>query len=86
MSLYLYIFISSYFHIFTPLHSYVFMFLCDCSLNAGCYRPLQSKNIKWVLGIGILGSLGIGYWDFGLVGYWVLRFEIDSNTDRLGPK
>ena len=48
-------------------------------------RPLQSKNIKWVLGIGILGSLGIGYWNFGLVGYWVLRFEIDSNTHRLGP-
>ena len=61
------------------------MSLCYCSPHAGRYRPLQSKNKKWVLGIGILGSLGIGYWNFGLVGYWVLRFEIDSNTHRLGP-
>ena len=28
----------------------------------------------WVLGIGVLNPVGIGYWGFGLGGYWVLGF------------
>ena len=28
----------------------------------------------WVLGIGVLNPVGIGYWSFGLARYWVLEF------------
>ena len=28
----------------------------------------------WVLGIGVLNTVGIGYCSFGLGGYWVLQF------------
>ena len=38
-----------------------------------------------VLEIGDLNFVGIGYWSFGIGGYWVLDFRTSTNTHRLGP-
>ena len=34
-----------------------------------------NRWVLWVLGIGILGPVGIGYWTSGTCGYWVLKFS-----------
>ena len=64
-----------------------FLFLPDFRYIFSLSHVVCGPNrwVLWVLGIGVLGPVGIGYWNFGTYGYWVLKFWSDRAGEPQTP-